>query len=259
MPPYQGKQNDGRHDGIKSGRNGGGRKTLTTTSTRKKYEAPTANHRNVLFASDNTNKDAAEFTDTVRVLARHVSTSATYKHGPALANAMVDLVAPVFVESTRPVRKYYLNTDNISTEIVTDRMSAGTINEPVKDDSDWSIETDQYKRLWAKYDTQVELWQDLNAQGFALVLQHCPDELETELQNQDAWAAIDITRNVVALLILIRDLQYNKNDRKKSIMASVQADFDLYTCSQEKNQSTEDYYKVFTCHSIDVDRSEERR
>ena len=181
MPPYQGKRNDGRHDGIKSGRNGDGRKTSTTTSTRKKYEAPTANHCSVLFTSGNTNKDAAEFTDTVRVLARHVSTSATYKHGSTLANSMVDLVAPVFVEPTRPVRKYYLNTDNTSTDIVTDRMSAGMINEPVKDDSDWSIEVDQYKRLWAKHDAQAEHWGELQAQGFALVLQHCPDELETEL------------------------------------------------------------------------------
>ena len=78
------------------------------------------------------------------------------------------------------------------------------------------------------------------------MLQHCPAELETELRNQDAWAAIDTARNVMALLILIRDLQYNKSNKKKSIMASVQADFDLYTCSQEKSQSTEDYYKVFT-------------
>ena len=78
------------------------------------------------------------------------------------------------------------------------------------------------------------------------MLQHCPDELETELRNQDAWAAINAARNVVALLILIRDLQYNKSDRKRSIIASVQADFDLYTCAQESSQSTEDYYKVFT-------------
>ena len=120
MPSYRGKRNDGRHDGIKSGRNGGGRKTLTTTSTRNKYEAPTANHRNVLFTSGNTNKDAAEFTDTVRVLARHVSTSSTYKHGPTLAKAMVDLIAPVFVEPTRPQRQYSLNTDNIRATIVTD-------------------------------------------------------------------------------------------------------------------------------------------
>ena len=140
-------------------------------------------HHDVLFTSGNTNKDAAEFTDTVRVLARHVSTSSTYKHGPTLAKAMVDLVAPVFVEPTRPVRKYYLNTDTTSTAIATDQMSGGTINEPVQDDSDWSIEADQYERLWAKHDVHVELCGELQAQGFALVLQHCPDELETELRN----------------------------------------------------------------------------
>ena len=51
--------------------------------------------------------------------------------------------------------------------------------------------------------------------------------------------------NVVALLVLIRDLQYNKTDRKRSIMATVEADFGLYSCAQEKNQSTDDYYKMF--------------
>ena len=183
MAPYRGKQNDGRHDGPKSVRHGDRKGPATT---RKKYTAPTTNHHDILFTSGSNSRDAAEFTDTVLVLARHVSTSLTYKHGPTLAKAMVDLVAPVFFEPTKPQRKYYLNTDKTSTTIVTDQMSNGTINEAVQDDSDWSIETDKYKRLWAKYDAQVELWQDLNAQGFALVLQHCPDGLETELRNQDA-------------------------------------------------------------------------
>ena len=221
MAPYQGKQNDGRHDGIKSGKNGGGGKAPTTTTTRKKYTAPTTNHHDFLFISGNTNKDAAEFTDTVRVLARHVSTSLTYKHGPTLAKAMVDLVVLVFVEPTRPQRKNYLNTDTTSATIVTDRMSDGKINEAVQDDFDWSIETDKYKGEWSKYDAQVELWQGLNAQGFALVLQQCPDELETELRNHNAWAVIDAARNGVALLIRIRDLQYNKSEKKRSIMTSV--------------------------------------
>ena len=78
------------------------------------------------------------------------------------------------------------------------------------------------------------------------MLQHCPDEMEAELRNQEAWAAINSARNVVALLILIQDLQYNKTNRKKSIMATVQANFDLYTCLQESNQSIDGYYKVFT-------------
>ena len=57
---------------------------------------------------------------------------------------MTDLAAPVYIEPARPVRKYYLNTD--TSEFTNDRMSEGNLNEPIKDDFDWSIETDGYKR-----------------------------------------------------------------------------------------------------------------
>ena len=103
MAPYRGKRNAGgrpSQDGSKSSRNGS-RKTTT-----KKYSAPTGNHHDVLFSSGTT-KDAAGFTDTVRILARHVSTSSTYKHGLTLALVMTDLEAPVYTEPQRPVRKYY--------------------------------------------------------------------------------------------------------------------------------------------------------
>ena len=66
------------------------------------------------------------------------------------------------------------------------------------------------------------------------------------LEVSDENEKVDDARSVVDLLILIQDLQYNKTDRKRSIMATVQADFDLYTCAQKANQSTDEYYKVFT-------------
>ena len=100
---------------------------------------------------------------------------------------MVDLVAPTFIEPIRPIRMYYLNTDSTSNAKVSDRMSDGKANVPVVDEAEWSIEVDRYKRLWSKYDSEVELWKELQAQGFALVLQHSPDELEAELRNQEAW------------------------------------------------------------------------
>ena len=242
---YQGKRpgrGESNREQSNHGRNG---TNSSNTSNPKKWSAPTANHHDVAFSAGTRAKDAAGFTDTVRVLARHVSTSSTYKHGPVLALAMTDLQAPVYSEPTRPVRNYVCQTDTTGNTIVTNRMTSGKLNEPVDDDYDWSIETDSYKRSIIKYEANSDLWRDLNAQGHALVLQHCPDELETELRNQEAWAAIDAKRDVVALLVLIRDLQYNKTDRKRSIMATVEADFDLFSCSQEKNQSTDDYYKVF--------------
>ena len=57
---------------------------------------------------------------------------------------------------------------------------------------------------------------------------------------------VENTRSVVRLLTLIRDLQYNKTDRKRSIMATVEAYFELFAGCQKKNQSTDAYYKVFT-------------
>ena len=105
----QGKHHDGRprYDGRKLGKYGGKKATATE---RKKYAAPTANHHDILFTSGTT-KDAAEFKDTVQILARHMSTASGWKQGPTLAKAMTDLAAPVYVEPSRPERKHYLNTN----------------------------------------------------------------------------------------------------------------------------------------------------
>ena len=53
-------------------------------------------------------------------------------------------------------------------------------------------------------------------------------------------------RSVFRLLTLIRDLQYSKTDRKRIIMATVKADFELFAGCQKKNHSTDAYYKLFT-------------
>ena len=47
------------------------------------------------------------------------------------------------------------------------------------------------------------------------------------------------------LLVLNRDLQYNKSDRKRLIMTTVVADFDLYLCVQG-GKTTDEYYEIFT-------------
>ena len=78
------------------------------------------------------------------------------------------------------------------------------------------------------------------------MLHHCPADLEAELKNQDAWGEVEDTRTVVRLLTLIPDLQYNKTNRKCSLMATVEADFELFAGCQKKNQSADAYYKVFT-------------
>ena len=78
------------------------------------------------------------------------------------------------------------------------------------------------------------------------MLQHCPKEIEAELRNQDSWKTAEDARRVIAILILIRDLSFNNTDRKRSIMETVEADTDLYLGMQRPDQSTDDFYKMFT-------------
>ena len=76
---------------------------------------------------------------------------------------MTDLQAPIYFEPTRPVRKYVCKSDNTGATIVTNRMTAGVLNQPVDNDYDWSIKTDTFKRKLIKFEANSNLWQDLNA------------------------------------------------------------------------------------------------
>ena len=78
------------------------------------------------------------------------------------------------------------------------------------------------------------------------MLQHYPKELKADLRNQDSWKAAENTRSAIAILLLIYDLSLNKMGRKRSIMATVEADTDLYLSMQRPDQSTDDFYKTFT-------------
>ena len=53
-------------------------------------------------------------------------------------------------------------------------------------------------------------------------------------------------RIVIAIIPLIRDLSFNKKDRKRSIMATMEADTDLYLGTQRLDQSMNEFYKTFT-------------
>ena len=118
------------------------------------------------FTTGNT-KDAAAFQDTVQKLALHVSTAAGWKQGPTLGKAMTDLRDPTFVPLTRPVRKYFKNTDGTGT---TDRATGGKVNVAVMDDLNYAFETGEYSRKISHYETQLEAWSDNDAKGYALVL-----------------------------------------------------------------------------------------
>ena len=197
------------------------------SAAKPKFVAPTSGHEDVYFTTGST-KDAAAFQGTVQKLVRHESTPAGWKQGPTLGKAMTNLRDPVFNPSIKPVQQYYSTGGTVTTDWETE----GTKNVTVMDDLDYAIKTREYSHKISWYETQIEAWGDTDAKGYALILQHYPEELQAELKNQEVWASINDARSVVWLLTLIKDLQYNKSDRKRLIMATVEADFDLYLCVQ---------------------------
>ena len=86
----------------------------------------------------------------------------------------------MFNPPSRPVRKYYKNTDGKET---TDRATEGTKKVEVMDDLDYAVETGEYSRKISRYKTQLRAWSNNDAKRYALVLQHCPDKLQAELKN----------------------------------------------------------------------------
>ena len=105
---------------------------------------------------------------------------------------------------------------------------------------------DEYLSKKRKYDNQLENWDKNNAKGYYLVLQHCLKELKADLKNQDSWKTAEDARSFIASLLLIWYLSFNKTDRKRSLVATVEADADLYIGTKRPDQSTDEFYKTFT-------------
>ena len=78
------------------------------------------------------------------------------------------------------------------------------------------------------------------------MLQHCLKELEADLRNQDSQKTAEDVISVITILLLSWDLPFNKTDRKRSIMATVEADAGLYLGTQRPYQITDEFYKTFT-------------
>ena len=233
MPPYK------RRKGKKSGSG-----ETPTPTAKKKFTAPTPGYEDVYFTSGST-KDAAQFQDTVNKLSRCVGTQ-SWKKASVLSKAMGDLIAPIFTSPTRPSRVYMTGQAGSRTRTLDRMNAAGEVNTPTVGDIDYRLTVDEFLEKKKRYDVDEECWAENNARGYNLVLQHCPPELEAELRNSDNWTVTENERSVVKLLLMIRDITHHKRERKQTVMEAVESDADLYLTSQGKNETIDDFYRVFT-------------
>ena len=196
------------------------------------------------FFTSGTAKDAAQFMDTVEQLSQYVATSG-WKQASALSKVMTNLKYPTMVAPVRPTRTYLSGSVPDAVE-TTDRITLGVVITPMVNDINYQDTMDEYLTKKRRYNAHMDNCYENNAKGYYLVLQHCSKEIEAELRNQDSCKAAEDARSVIAILLLIRDFSFNKTYRKRSIMATVESDADLYLGMQQPGQSTDDFYKTFT-------------
>ena len=168
-----------------------------------------------------------------------------WKQSSALSKVMTDLIDLVLVAVARPSRTYLCGSGPDAVE-TTDQITLSVVNILMVGDIYYRATMDEYLGKKRKYNNHIEKWDEKNVKGYYLVLQHCLKELKAELLNQDSWNTEDEARGVIAILILIRDLSFNKTDRKRSILATVETYADLYLGSQRLDQSTDEFYNTFT-------------
>ena len=109
------------------------------------------------------------------------------------------------------------------------------------EDIDYQATMDEYLSKKSSDNAQIDNWDKKNAKGYYLVLQNFPKKIEVELRNQDSWKTVEDARSVIAIPLLMRDLSFNNMDRKRSIMATVEADAGLYIDMQWPDQSTDKF------------------
>ena len=208
------------------------------TTTKNTFQTLTKVYEDVFFTSG-TAKDAAQFMDMIEQLSWYMVTWG-WKQASALAKVVAELKDPTLVVPARPTRMYLsgLGLDAVET---TNLITLGVLNILVVDDIDYQATMDEYLSKKRRYEAQLENSGENNAKGYYLVLQHFQKDLEAELRNQDSWKTAEDARSVIAILLLIQDLSFKKTDRKRSIMATVEADVDLYLGMQRPDHSTDDY------------------
>ena len=182
---------------------------------------------------------------------RYVATLG-WKQASLLAKVVNDLKDPTLVAPVRRTRTYLSGSGPDSFE-TTGRINLVVVNTPMVDDIYYQATMDDYLSKKMRYDAHLKNWDKNNSKGYYLVLQRCPKDLEAELRNQDCWKAAEDARSAITILLLICDFSFNKMDRKRSIMVTMEVDADLCLGRQWPDQSTDDFYKTFTVQVYTID------
>ena len=258
-----GKHYQGRGGG---GRGRGGSKALANQSgstgesaSTANYRAPAVGYEDQVF-SDGTTKTAATFTAVLTKLARMVSLQ-SWAGATIAGQAMEKLEEPKLIKP-QATAMVYTKMEELSKTVkgkndepdtfvtrTRDLVVAKYASVIMREQSIWMI---HYK----KWILNTSAWDVNPAKIFALVLEHCPSDLEEVLKTLSAWDKVEEEQDAIKLLKLVRDVAMDKTETKQTGMSYVGSFFELFLYHQGK-KDTLDYYIIMFKANVDSIKAHE--
>ena len=125
---------------------------------------------------------------------------------------MEELKATAFVKLFRPVTMCWADKGQTRTTKSDCNTGAVIDNEPKLEDWEYKLAVNKYLRGYKMYKEGTKAWVENKCKCYYLILQQCPPELKTELNNSAWWKAATTNTDAVALLLIFWDVMHNKRD-----------------------------------------------
>jgi hypothetical protein len=191
------------------------------------YEAPTAGYEDVLYAHGTT-KAAALIVTVNMKLARYVSVQ-SWGGATIAGQAMEKLAEPTLIEPARPspTEEY----ENIEKGQVPDPDNEGQSIEGnvsvtrTRDvpDSLIKAQMDIYMIHYKHWLEETRQWKNNRARLYALILQHCPPDLEEVLKTMSPWKTVSSGYDAVGLLRMVKNVAHDQTEAKQTVMGFVES------------------------------------
>ena len=88
-------------------------------------------------------------------------------------------------------------------------------------------------------------WKTNQSGIYALVLMHCPPNLEEVLKTLSTWNAVRGDQDAIGLLKMICNVAHDQTEAKQTVMGFVESIAELFTYHQSEKESNNDYSIMF--------------
>ena len=88
-------------------------------------------------------------------------------------------------------------------------------------------------------------WETSRAKIFALVLEHCPPDLEEVLKTLSSWTKVHDDQDAIKLLKMVRNVALDQTETKQTVMSYVESSYELFTFHQDKHDTLDKYSIMF--------------